>query len=404
MSNIDISSWRKFRVGDLFEKVDLKWKGNRKFVKSLDISKVQSKEFSLPLVNAKNGDNGIMYYGRVEDWESAKMCLDIVNDGAVSAGNVYPQSQLTGVLYNAYLVKPLYKDINTEILLFLSCCLEKNIKHKYSYDNKATWEKVKNDYVFLPAKEEDVPDWDYMAERIRELEAERIRELEAERIRELEAYFVASGLDDYELTEADKQVLAEMSTGGGNSDSLGCNEDVGGLRWKEFKIVNIFDVYNTKSILKEQVVPNSGSVPYITASEANNAVMTYIDCPKEWVDKGNCVFIGGKTMVVTYQKDDFCSNDSHNLALYLREQNVSEHVYFYLVAAIKKALGYKYVWGDSISWKKIQIDCFKLPIKEDDTPDFDFMERYIRAIEKVTIADAVKWKDKQIGIAKQLII
>ena len=121
-------------------------------------------------MNAKNGDNGIMYYGRVTDWEAADMCLDIVNDGAVSTGNVYSQPQLTGVLYNAYLVKPLYKDINTEILLFLSRCLEKNIKHKYGYDNKAIWEKVKGDYISLPAKEDGTPDYDFMERYIRAIE------------------------------------------------------------------------------------------------------------------------------------------------------------------------------------------------------------------------------------------
>ena len=37
-----------------------------------------------------------------------------------------------------------------------------------------------------------------------------------------------------------------------------------------------------------------------------------------------------------------------------------------------------------------------LPIKSDGTPDFEYMERYIRAMEKVVIADVVKYKDKVI--------
>ncbi len=82
-------TWQSFRLGDLFEKLDLKFK-KKIFNKQKDISKVQTSEFDLPLVNAKNGDNGIMYYGRSSDFESAEMTIDIVNDGAVSTANVYP--------------------------------------------------------------------------------------------------------------------------------------------------------------------------------------------------------------------------------------------------------------------------------------------------------------------------
>lgn len=61
------------------------------FDKENDISKIRTLDFNLPLVNAKDGDNGVMYYGRSSDFESAEMTIDIVNDGAVSTGNVYSQ-------------------------------------------------------------------------------------------------------------------------------------------------------------------------------------------------------------------------------------------------------------------------------------------------------------------------
>ena len=36
-------------------------------------------------------------------------------------------------------------------------------------------------------------------------------------------------------------------------------------------------------------------------------------------------------------------------------------------------------------------------------PDWDFMEKYIRAIEKVVIADVVKYKDEVIAKTKEII-
>ena len=100
-----------------------------------------------------------------------------------------------------------------------------------------------------------------------------------------------------------------------------------------------------------------GHVPYVTASSTNNSVSGYVDYKAEFLDRGNAIVIGGKTFVVTYQKDDFFSNDSHNLVLRLKDKSRQiRDVYLYLVATINAGMGELYSWGDSISFKKIQKD------------------------------------------------
>lgn len=71
--------------------------------------------------------------------------------------------------WDAYLVKP-KTDISSYALLFLSKVLQKTIKEKYSYDNKAIWDKVKKDYILLPQDSEGEPDWYYMDSYMRSLE------------------------------------------------------------------------------------------------------------------------------------------------------------------------------------------------------------------------------------------
>lgn len=162
-------AFKKFVLETLFYKVDLK-RIKKTFKKNEDISKEKTAEYSLPLINAKNGNNGIMYYGRIEDWESEEHCIDIVSDGAVSTGNVYPQPQKTGVLYNAYMIK-LNEDIRSEnVLIYISKSIEKVIKEKFSYDNKAIWEKVKTNIIELPVNSSGTPDFDYMERYINALE------------------------------------------------------------------------------------------------------------------------------------------------------------------------------------------------------------------------------------------
>ncbi|MGP1359211.1 restriction endonuclease subunit S [Campylobacter sp.] len=159
---------KEFKIGDLFEKLELKFLKNN-FDKVRDISKIQTSEFDLPLVNAKDGDNGIMYYGRKRDFQSASMTIDIVNDGAVSTGNVYAQPQETGVLYNAYLVKPKTKNAHKELLLFFATSMQKSIKYKFGYENKAGWNKVKNEFIFIPTLNDKI-DYEFMENFIKAIE------------------------------------------------------------------------------------------------------------------------------------------------------------------------------------------------------------------------------------------
>ena len=125
--------------------------------------------------------------------------------------------------------------------------------------------------------------------------------------------------------------------------------------WKPFKIVDLFNVKNTHSILKSQIEEDSGDTPYVTASNDNNGVYSYISYDEDLKETGNCIMIGGKTLTITYQKKDFYSNDSHNLALYLKDTNFQiEKVYLFIIAALKASIGHSYHWGDSISSRSIQ--------------------------------------------------
>ena len=160
MNKIDVTKWEAFTIEDLFDKCELKYK-KEKFNKASDISITRTEEFNLPLVNAKHFNNGIMYYGRSSDFESESMTIDIVSDGAASTGDVYAQPQETGVLYNAYLIKPKFEPTEN-ILLYFSTVIQTSIKEKFGYENKCTWDKVKHLKILLPATNANTPNFEYM--------------------------------------------------------------------------------------------------------------------------------------------------------------------------------------------------------------------------------------------------
>lgn len=139
--------WRHFKIGTLYDKLELK---NKTFDKRRDTSSTPNKKFTIPLVNAKHGDNGIMFYGKSDIFDSSEMTIDIVQNGAIATGNVYAQPQRTGVLWDAYLIKAQTHNDTENSLLFMACTIQKSIKSIFSYDKKATWNRVKHESIPLP--------------------------------------------------------------------------------------------------------------------------------------------------------------------------------------------------------------------------------------------------------------
>ena len=243
-------------------------------------------------------------------------------------------------------------------------------------------EEFKNTVVELPITNENTIDFDFMDTFISELEAYHISELEA--------YLLVTGLKNYKLNKNELQVVEKIQK----------NE----VKWEKVRIVDRFSVKNTSNILSEEIVENSGETPYLGATSQNNGILSYITYDETYKDSGECVFIGGKTFVVTYQENDFYSNDSHNLVLYYNDivqKNKLNNLFF--CTSIKKSLGHKYSWGNSISKSKIQSDYMMLPVDEKDDIDYDFMKNLISAVQKLVIKDVVLYSDEKIKATKHVI-
>lgn len=47
--------------------------------------------------------------------------------------------------------------------------------------------------------------------------------------------------------------------------------------------------------------------------------------------KGNCILVGGKTFTITYQEDDFISNDRHKFVLIAKKPDITKNQYMFLI-------------------------------------------------------------------------
>ena len=369
---------------------------------------------SYPYVTRTEKDNGIAGYIYADN-------LDKINPAnTISFGQdtwtLFYQSEpyFTGNRVKILKLKDENFKLTEEVALYLITAMKKVLVG-------LTWGTSKNEVNFenrticLPVTSSGEIDWQYMQERIAELEQERIAELEQERIAELEHYLVASGLNDYELTEEDKSILATELFNGDDATELpsenSCRKEA-----RKFKISDVFDLCKGKRLIKSEHI--YGNTPFIGSTDSNNGVTGYIG--QEPIFSGNAITISynGSVGQVFYQENDFWASDDINV-LYLKNHALNALLYGYLSGALKKA-GSKFSYSYKWNLKRMKKTLITLPIQSDTDsnpiidpentyhpegyiPDWSFMENYIRAVEKIVIKDVVDWKDEEIKKAKELV-
>lgn len=164
LSDFSTMTFAEFAVGGdsgLFIKLDAKFvgKGNK-----FDFAfKEKDSTRTTPLVYAKSGDNGIMYWGAPALWRGYQNVISIIYNGVIAAGLVYAQPYETSTLAESYLIRLREGQATFEQNLFMACSLNKSIYPKYSRELLATWaNKVEHDTVCLPQTVAGHPDFEFM--------------------------------------------------------------------------------------------------------------------------------------------------------------------------------------------------------------------------------------------------
>lgn len=346
MGKIDTSGWKEFRVGELFEKLNLRFLPNRVFDKASDISEVKSEEFNLPLVNAKHSNNGIMYYGRKHEWEYEVLTIDIVADGAASTGDVYAQPQETGVLYNAYLVKPKAKCVTGLILFFLSTVIQRCVKDHFGYDNKCTWDKVKHETILLPVDKTGQPDWAYMESYMANLEA-----------KVAESLTMLQAAKDAEKKKVDTR------------------------EWGEFQVGELFDIKHPAARSEKKYC--EGEINYVSSGAFNNGVANKLmPLPNELLDRGGCITVSPLDGSSFYQEEDFLGRGGSGASIsILYNSHLNKNNALFICSVIRSsANGFGYT--DLLNGENLKSLTIKLPVDKTGQPDWAYMEEYMRKVEE----------------------
>jgi len=287
------------------------------------------------------------------------------------------------------------------VVLYICGALTKACGDKYSYTNCLIGKLMDVEHINLPVIENPNPDHEYTVDDIDwQYMRDRIAELERDRIAELDAYLQATGLNDYELTEDDKKIISLSAKRASDEDGTLEDNSEDEVRFGEFVIGEIFDSQNGNTDL-QKIDVNGKGVPIITSGVQNNGILGLSD-RKAKVINANTITVD--MFGNAYYRDFAYKMVTHArvFSLKLKEGILTDGVGLYICSKLKH-LTELFSYNNMCSFNKIKSLSIELPIKSDGTPDFDYMERYIRAMEKVVIADVVKYKKKVIETTKKVV-
>ena len=297
-------------------------------------------------------------------------------------------------------------NLTPESAMYIIAMLRKN-NERYDYNNKISKDRLAETVLSFPVLENedaehiytaDDIDWQYMCDKISDLGQEKITELDT--------YLKKVGLEDYELTDADKEVISLSAKRASDENGTLENNSEDEVRFGKFKMGTLFNS-QTGDVDLQQKDANDKGYFFINSGVENRGIKGKTDRPAKVFKAGTITidFWGN-----AYYRDFDYVMATHNHVFSLSGDVIkNEKVGQYIIGKLSK-LPQLFSYSNMATWNKLKVLDITLPIKSDAPDDytvadidFDYMEHYICAMEKVVIADVVKYKDRMIETTKQTV-
>ncbi|WP_432525650.1 restriction endonuclease subunit S [Moraxella sp. ZY21109] len=318
----------------------------------IDKNKLNTEIGNIPYITRTDMDNGINLF--ITDAQNSKYTQDngnVITIGLDTQTVFYQQNSF----YTGQNIQVLTCDkLNKQVAMFIIPLLKIQMK-KFSWgSNGATLGRLNRTKIKLPINKQNEPDWQFMEDYIKQIEQEKIKQL----------------IGYYQTKLLDNQLKNDI--GGGK---------VYKIQWDIFKISDFFDFMrgNQNNMAKCK----KGDIPLISARKVDNGYKDFI------ADNGKKLFPahiitlnndGDGGVGLAYYQSTQTALDTHVTAL-LPKINLAKNVMLYICLTISIQRD-KFSHGYSINNERLSAQKIMLPIDDKGNPNWQFMEDYIKQIEK----------------------
>ncbi len=333
---MNIDNWKEFKVGELFDAT----RGKSRRMQILE-------DGDIPLIAAARNNRGIAgTYNIDAEYENAIT----VSCNGVGCGSTFYHNYPFSITGDAIVLEE-KQDMSDYIKQFIASIIDASFTNKYSYEEKCSADKAKNETILLPATPSGDPDWVYMEAYMKEME-----EKAKERLDRLE-----------EMRKVEEKKI-----------------DVTG--WGEFKVGDLFDVSISKSIDKTYLnFIDDGEIEYIGRTAVNNGIQGKMNVLDNIIPNQHNVFslaqIGDN--VCLFRETPWYS--SQNIFILHPKYKKIIAVEKFVSTVITKTMMSVYgcdAYASYPTLKTLKDVTLLLPVTSAGSPDWGYMEQYMREMEE----------------------
>lgn len=324
--NLNVETWKDFLLSDYFEIVA----GKYHYPNEYDIGET-------PYISASNENNGVAQkIDLVADFHGNCIVTGKVGCTAFYQPNDFCATSDVNVFY------PKFK-LNEKIGLFIVTVINFNENYKWGYGRQCRVGDSKEIIVKLPSTADNTPDWDFMEEYIKSL---------------------------------NHKPLSTANRGGYELHTLGVE------KWKEFCLGELFsEMYKAEAHVKGEFecydVLHNNTIRFISRTEMNNGCDCYVLNDKlTGIESGNAISIGDTTATCFYQAEDFVCGDHMVIC---RADWINKYTALFIISILMLDKQ-KYSYGRAFKMELISNTMLKLPATSEGTPDWRFMENYMKSL------------------------
>lgn len=339
--------WKQFKLSTLFE------------IENCKCSKVSSlQQGNFPYVGATNRNNGVLHFVKpIEKLITKGNCIAFICDGEGSVGySIYKSESFIG----STTVKVgrstfLNKDIGTFITTIAD-----TVRSKYNFGFKRNEKHLKNEILMLPTTEKGEPDYKFMEYYMRHKKQEKEKEYQD---------YIKNRLEELEITPK----------------TVALNEK----EWGEFFIEEIAEIISGQDIYAKERI--KGNTPYVSATANQNGIGYFVGNDNKTLES-NCLSVNrngsvGYSFYHPYKA--LFGNDCRKLRLNKSEK----HIGLFISNQITRQRG-KYGYGYKMGTARLKRQKIMLPINKGATPDYEFIENYMKNLEHKKLNEYLEFKNK----------
>lgn len=331
MLSLHDREWKEFFLHDIFPQIK---RGKR--LKTADHI-----DGNIPYVSSCAVNNGVdAFIGNGGKVRKFRDCVTLANSGSVGKAFFHPYEFIASDHVTALKSTVL----NKYSYIFIATMIER-LQEKYSFNREINDIRINKEKVLLPVDEQGRPDYIFMEQYVKERERR-----------------ITQNYIDY--------IRNDIKIGGGVM-SLHNKE------WKAFCICDIFVIRPGKRLTKSNM--QAGDKPFIGASDSNNGVTAFVKNTNTSEDKNVLGVNYNGSVVENFYHPYTCIFSDDVKRFEVKERIGNEYLYMFVKTVILQQKR-KYAYGYKFNEERMRKQMIMLPIDENGTPDWNYMEQYAKLL------------------------